>query len=438
MLRLFLTTIAVSSCMAAGAILPDKEFANRWASSMFMVLPADLGYNGERTIFLEPQQDDNKVTIDIVNGKLDVIKTLTYDAETIPVTTVVKGPALEYRWIYSSRSEVIGNLTEAVQLVQAYYPDGFKQFNLSDGNVLFFRGSEAIPAEFRQILEENGDWGDYLTKTGLYSEYAMYRTNYNIIEFYEKESRYCTGVPTEEIIEYSNVTEDVAVWPLDDINYINFDLYTDAFDFPVFQTLINNDDDYEILVPIVSGTKATSRETSLRVEYTTYGGDTNFIWITGIEETQVANIIGVAVKSMKSGATLATFEFPETSETIQVGTPQYVVIDNQEYLALRTSVGAFYYILNRESSVHSPVMIKKVNVSPTLINRGEPINVTLDGDGTISSVTMSGLSGMVEKHINANGRNDVSIGTSSLSSGMHIIGVKTSEGKTITEKVIVK
>ncbi len=446
MLRFFLTTIAVSICMVAGAILPDKVYSDHGPYYLFQALPPDLGYNGERTVFLAPEYEDNKLLIDIVNSKLDVIKTLSYDVETIPVTTVVKGPVLEYRWKYSSRAEVIDNLTEAVQLVQAYYPDGFKQFNLWNGNVLFFRSSDAIPAEFRQILEEANKnetsyaLEDYLAHTGIYAEYAEYRPSTHIIDFYEKESRYCTGIPTDEIIEYSNETEDKQIRPETEITYYNFDLYTYDFDFPVFQTLINNDEDYEILVPIVSGTRLNSQETDIRVEYPTYNGDTAFTWVTGVKETQAFNITGVAVKSMKTGETLATFEFTDPSD--QSGAtylhPYYVVLDNQHYLAINTDNRAYYYMLNHESSVHTPVMVKKVNVTPNFINRGEPINVTLDGDGTISSVTMTGLSGIVEKHINTNGRNDVSIGTSSLSSGMHIIGVKTSDGKTVTEKVIVK
>ncbi len=457
MKHILLSTMVLGSALMSGAVTPDKitDGERSYLGNNFTVMPADLGYNGHRTIFGYTDYTTNKdsYSIEIWNSNLDLEKILTVDKVPFSGTNTIKGPELEYLWDYKVVWESKNiSVDYANQLVDLKFPDGYQSISNGLRYTFYFRGNEEIPAQLAYDIQHSdypvSQVKDYLAKNDIYDNFAYYDRAWATMSFYEKDGKYSNGEFVEGTSKVYSVESYDASLYCKPILYKNYDI-NQSVALPATQTLFDNDGDYEVLLPKLSG-RTTTLETDkyIEVEYTNQYGENLTSGIYYAKVDSIAPILGgLEVKKINAGTGGAIFEFPDDLNVTRVHNIILMVIDSKKYLVVEAAsyyrdwsynTHYLYYNIDNSTGVKLPEQIRTVSVSPTFVNKGETIRVKLDNDGEISDITVVGINGAIEQQFNGNGEREKVINSSNLPQGVHVVGVRTADGTSYSRKVVVK
>ena len=315
----------------------------------------------------------------------------------------------------------------------------------------FFYGSAPIPAEFAKdgkgllavtnaILDEGdvassfdiyNDDLELITTVAIenesYQEYTLIKEREGITTAYEIKYN---GHWTERKVyrdEQMTNPEGLAVWTnkLEEGNGNN--IY-------ITQTLFNDDEEYEYIMPIMKQYNYVSYE-----QDRDYDGDIDYI-----EERYEYYPIGFNIKS-SSGNTL---------QTIKMGNDQtidylyLVIINDKKYLGVATmdiddhfsNDELICYPIKPNSTGINPLGAPmKIKVSPRMADRSESFTVELDGDSNAERevVVVNSAGQTVWKQKVPAGQRTVTIGAARLGKGVNVVRVNGGE-KAESCKVIVK
>lgn len=322
--------------------------------------------------------------------------------------------------------------------------------------VLFYEGN-SIPDGIFEGIDNSEYWqwemsGGYDSMSN--AGYARYAPSAGKITFY-KRTPYNNGIldwdtPLKQ--HSTTYTEaDIEQW-CDDVYYLD-DMHERYC--KITQTLFNSDKDYEILMPICTESKTPIikeiRGSDWRaITYTYEGKDGEATASTRDwnEEIYPIEVLGIAVVSLRTGATVATFDFPTptliTDEYYHSLGADIIGMGDKVYLRTVSEVSDderqynFYAIEPGMSGVQTPVISKRVSVKPSIVNRGEDVMVSVDGNDAISAITLTGMNGQTLQHIKGNGAKSAAVKTGRLGSGVHIVGVQTTDGENTYNKIVVK
>lgn len=202
------------------------------------------------------------------------------------------------------------------------------------------------------------------------------------------------------------------------------------------QTLFNNDDAYEYIMPVL-----TIEANNTQEEDRDGDGETDYIRTYYAPRANAFKVVS------DNGNTLQTVNMPTGLSfgaiyLLNINDEQYLLCHASKKEDYRDSYSIFYTIGNNGGStqiqqVGEPM---RTRVHPTVAGRNETITVELDGNGNgEKEIFVSNAAGQtVYKSKVAAGQKQVLINASGLSRGMNIISVRGGKGKTNSNKVIVK
>lgn len=449
---------------AASAVKPTRVCKDGHVLS----IPAEFGYDGKASYFFGLEKGNDSETIERINEDLDMVETFTPSVQTLESKVTRWIPSgIKSAYQFTDTGELpASSLSDALNIVQKLYPNGYVTINM--------RGYYDYAGEYQLILFIPGKtipegvyngMNDYelslLMEAGKLDNidgYSMYWEEYNHVTTCVK-TEYQTGELdwSTELVEHSSYTTETdfrffrSVYYYDDMHEVSL---------PITQTLFNSDEEYEILMPIVSqSNEPISKEVYngwQSIEYTyqnKYGEEVTEGTSRWIEKTLPILYSGVKVVNIRTGAVVTTFEFTEpiklSDRNSYILSPDVFVIGNKKYLSVNVDVydedgssyEELYYIFDingEQSAVKAPVMTKRVSVKPSIVNRGEDVMVNVDGNDAISAITLTGMNGQTLQHIKGNGAKSAAVKTGCLGSGVHIVGVQTTDGANTYNKIVVK
>ena len=390
-------------------------------------------------------------SITILNNSFETVKEITSGPLFEEIT--------EYVVVSEAKSLKLESVTpyyqdqDSTTAINEFYSD-FKVRIDKDGEYYYYNYSEAVnefPADelkqyleewiSRRYIEENG----WLTSTyngyrTFYREYESIEINgtsypvnayvykaYNDIEYLYFEY---AADETEEVDRYdTNVKPILGIctpWCLDFVNS------TESY-VGITQTLFNDDDKYEYLIPELALFQ--------RTEYNRY----NNIQNTYCEY----EAIGYKVVS-EDGTVLSRIVLEEAKED---GCDGYVMcLDDKKYLILEISEDNGYnynyqsYFYEIKSSANGTNIEKvrdikgSMRVRPTVAGRNEEISITLDDDNnTARELIITSVNGkIVERRNIPAGENTVKVNAAMMRSGMYNFTLQKKGEIVDNSKVIVK
>jgi hypothetical protein len=207
------------------------------------------------------------------------------------------------------------------------------------------------------------------------------------------------------------------------------------------QTAFNDDADYEVLLPSYGEEVIKNSEESWRIEYKDIDGNDSFTWLSCTVTTSRPAIDAIEAVNVKTGSVVTRFVFPEILEypsavVFATGERRYLRIQGSKATEA-TEIFSYFYDLDDKSSVKAPVLVRTSTVSPTLVNRGENINVRLEGDDELRAVSVVSATGASEVRRVAAGKS-ASVSSAGLAPGVHVVGVETSKSRPEYTKVIIR
>lgn len=459
LLRKLLTAAALTMALSAIAVLPTKTTNNGKIS----ICPKEFGCEGKPSFFF-CSEDEDAATFEQVNEDLEVVKTFSLPVKTYVQENKILIPSgYTKAYTYSEQASVAASSTaEAIAIVNQYFPSGFTTANVTTyvqdmGDVvtmiLFFEGNK-LPNGITNGMDnwEYNHWCDisHQYRETPYPDYAEYYDKtvrfYKNTEFESGELDWSTPVTTV----LSSNTDEYVCKPFSYIYYSDSELTEDA-DLCITQTLFNSDDDYEVLVPIFAKNNNTIvkevRESSYPLSYT-FNGLTKYTYNWNVEYNLI-EFKGIAAVNMRTGETVASFDLPEPYMMGQywneIDTPYYFKLGEKIYLVCSiysenedNNLYYFFAIEKGMSGAQAPVMTKSVKIHPSVVNRGEDVMVNVDGNDAISAITLTGMNGQTLQHIKGNGAKSAAVKTGRLGSGVHIVGVQTTDGENTYNKIVVK
>lgn len=451
LLRKLLTAAALTMALAAIAVLPTKTTNNGKIS----ICPKEFGCEGKPSFFF-CSGDEDAATFEQVNEDLEVIKTFSLPVKTYHQENKILIPSgyiKAYHYILEG-SYTANTMTEAIAIVKQYYPSGFTTVNVTPDDeyqseqTIFFEGNK-LPEGIKPTMtrQEYNGWVDLAEqyRTTQYPAYASYhREKLSFVrdtEFESGELDWSTPVTTV----LSSTTDEYVCKPYSYIYYSDCELIDDA-DLCITQTLFNSDADFEVLVPIISESNNTSVREVRNSPYPrsyTFNGETKYTYDWNEQYNQIY-FRGIAAVNIRTGETVASFDLPEPYWN-EIEDPYYFKLGEKIYLVCdiysENEDNDLYYFFAIEkgmSGAQAPVMTKSVKVRPSVVNRGEDVMVSVDGNDAISAITLTGMNGQTLQHIKGNGAKSAAVKTGRLGSGVHIVGVQTTDGENTYNKIVVK
>lgn len=225
--------------------------------------------------------------------------------------------------------------------------------------------------------------------------------------------------PKRELRIYDENLEVIKKFPLlgypSEFRGTNLNAPKDHFEINVTQTLFNNDEKFEYVLPI-------------EIE----------------EDDGQRTYIGCKIIS-EDGTVLQTLNIPDNIEYPEMTI--YIIGDNY-YLAFDCYEGkdgntyTDFYKISKDASDPSKVSIstepKRMNVSPRMVGRNEDITVAAETEDLRDVVVTDASGRRVYSTRVSDGQRAVRINANRLSPGMNVVNVKDANGKNEDFKVIVK
>ncbi len=418
---------------ASQAIAPEHVFEGEY---YFKIVPTNLGHKGEATLYVESDEsDENKYVYNLYSEAFEAKGTVSFEATSVETGTKYQfyRPVFDYiNYYFESGQWDFTSLDAAKQWVTTDMGWTINMLQAESGVYFFFRTEETQPAELA-ALKERTKIESYLKKHHYCDEYAVYTQSDNRLSDYQyQDTRYSyTGEHTDELVEVKEHSDSHAYGPMGIYPFETNNVY-DLNELGLTQTLFNDDEDYEALMPIVEAIETT--------EETTYQGNFEGEWIEipakRIETS--AKATGYKVVKGNTGEVVMTFETPADFEGSAWEANMFTTSSGDKYLLLGGYDTLLVYDLSAESgSVKSPMLIESVKVRPSVVNQGEEISVEVSDNAEIKTVMVTDMKGASRRVAPNAGKRNATINTGRLGRGMHIVGVETSNG-TQSEKVIVR
>ncbi len=227
-----------------------------------------------------------------------------------------------------------------------------------------------------------------------------------------------------------------------DIAELEFFLYMSEVHYSgsvaMSQTLFNDDDKYEIIVPVYGGEVVYQREGNTRTIYRNY--------------------IVTALKIVsETGETLFTLEAGEnefiaegtSGEVVRVGNKRYLVVpigrsiaDNGNWLWDIESY-RWYEICKESNSVNFVRETRyhsSMNITPTIVERDTQITITLDDESNVArELIITGVNGqLIDRRDIPTGENTIQVSAAMMRSGMYNFTLQKTGEILDNAKVIVK
>lgn len=286
------------------------------------------------------------------------------------------------------------------------------------------------------IEEKHGDEYWFLSSTDWdYYEYRFYGRQYPMrFWIYRPSNLTCY----EEIREYQATGEGLIGWSEaeiieddEDVELVEIQPYSsgssDMFYMMLTQTLFNNDDLYEWLIPILKPVAVDYESEDVRIK------------------GNKCMIIGYQVVS-ENGNVVAEIKFPTGYAADNDGVDLYIMSDGGLYLLTYIhKIGeenygdsALVYRIDRETgSVKQIGEPLKIGVSPTAPRRGTPVTVDLSAEKGECMVEVVAADGrVVARKMNCSGR--TTIETSVLASGLYVVNVVNGQNRREATKIVVR
>lgn len=384
--------------------------------------------DGQRQILVETDRS----TYEIYDNDFNHIQSLSFNMPYNERTTIRReyGPKPIMRRQYSN---VYCNMDLTLEQARQHLTNEFGAFTTrqpSDisGIYFFFKGTTPLPAD----ITTYGDIEQYLALNYTENLYATFREYDKAFDIYQYDSDYFAhDFDTNETILYNTTEENYGYfWP--QVTYgndLNVDCDTNDF---ISQKLFNNDNDYELLVSLLSTDNITNKWND-QVRY--YNNSNDWVWVDGKITTETQSLSGVA--AIKTDGTIAKkFMLPQGFTTnylyvriIRSSKTTYLTLDapnenGQDYLLV--------YDINATAGIDAP-LVQQMQVAPRIVSQGNPIQISGHGK---KDITVTAINGQREMHLTAN---DITtaIPTSTLQRGPHILTVGT-DGQTQSHKIVIK
>lgn len=296
-------------------------------------------------------------------------------------------------------------------------------YKIADGELFetTYNGTRILYESYDVVKSEYFDWGYQYPSKGWYFK------DYDDIQFV---SFHYSADEKEEISRYIsrrfNIFTAASSW------YIDFSNGTESECLgTISQTIFNDDDKFEFLLPILKQTEIT------------YSNEYNYTKRTRFSY----RCEGCKVVS-EDGTVLHEIKVPvNDSEDADYYSNAYIVkLSDKTYLCIEQSnseVIPFYEIKKNgnNSSINKVRDVRGMNIRPTIAGRNENITITLnDGDNDADrELIVTGLNGqLVERRTIPAGENQLEINAGMLRSGMYNFTLQKKGSFVDNGKVIVK
>ena len=284
-----------------------------------------------------------------------------------------------------------------------------------------YNGYKVYFGEYDVKTSEYYDWGKK------YPEYGFLYKNYN--EIYRIYFHYTCG-ETEEISREDYRT--CSTFFVDEIWGIDFETHSE-FAATVSQTLFNDDENYEFLLP----------ELKLKKDYVNDNG--NGIYSIEYRHRQ----IGFKIVS-ENGDVLDRVIIDEAKDNedvscgcilVNFGQNKYIIVETYNPEIEEEYTTSFYKINKSTTSIQKVREIRGgMNIRPTVANRNEEIDITLNDNNDVArELIVTGANGqLIERRDIPAGESKVKVNAAMLRSGLYNFTLQK-KGKVVDNgKVIVK
>lgn len=392
-------------------------------------VPRQFAYGDTPLMLLYDANDHDK--INIYDENIDLQKTVqlktvsidyqrVYRFETGKVTGAVETSRNETR-VFNTYQDFL----EHEKLTNRNFNEGqLKIDTLENGDRKIIVGYEGFCGE-----EELGDAYPYVFLIEHEGKVTVYRAEYE---------------PEIEWVLKERQTEDCSVTKqplyLYNINLNNDISYGERY-FQVSQTLFNEDDKYEYVIPKLG---LVDKENTSQSSETSSSVSRARSYSRSFLESGNLGIVGVQVVS-ETGEVIRDINFDQFyvpgldyAHVITIGTNIYLVFNGYDSNGKTASV--FYKIDRTTASIRKVENVGGVlNVSPTVVNKGNVINVDFgDKNDEESEVAVYSAAGARVKTVSVPAGQRNAQFVMNAPAGMYLVNKTSSKGKTETRKIIVR
>lgn len=302
-------------------------------------------------------------------------------------------------------------------------------YKIADGRLFetTYNGTRILYESYNVVKSEYFDWGYQYPRQGWYfkdyDDIQYVRFHYSADEK-EEISRY---------ISYRfNMFTAASSWYVDLSNGIESGCLG-----TISQTLFNDDDKFEFLLPILKQTEVTSFDEYNGTERTKFGYQFEGCKVVS-EDGTVLHEIKAPVNDSDNNNSGENYDYYYNVYIVKLSDKTYLCIEQST-----SEVTPFYEIKKNgnSSSINKVRDVRGMNIRPTIAGRNENITITLnDGDNDADrELIVTGLNGqLVERRTIPAGENQVEINAGMLRSGMYNFTLQKKGSFVDNGKVIVK
>lgn len=373
--------------------------------------PKEFCYDGKTAIILdETEYGDTKAVYKVYNDNFEVTKTLTFDL----------GEA-KYTDLYQRCKEEV-SIASSEETLWSENATSWEQAKAWASSYLY-----------DYTIEKDG-YQMWSTNKNHYYKYDLFGEKYPKSYFYWNPKTYKSYI---KYIEYksSYINNDWYTYDTEEGSYNIEQMYYKYSDydnnssvergFCASQTLFNNDDKYEILVPKFTQGEIVVEE----YDYDDDGINDHRTLRSGMIETGV-NVVsedGNVIFSLESNISI-TYE----TNLCKINGKIYIIGYNGEE-------GCAFYEINRETSSIKKVAEKRgLRVSPTIANNSQDITIELGENSNAKEIIVVNAKGQTIKSIPVKaGQKQIKVNASTIGRGMNIVNARGMKGNNSC-KIIVK
>lgn len=418
----------------------DGENANT------MVVPKEFAFNNKPLLSIFNREKSSQISI--YDENIDLVKTFDID----------DNKTFDYTLVYQNETRDVTSVDEKgvnkTDLNQSY-KEWLEREQMVDPSVTEYsfiitkqeNGDSIISADYSKISYS------YTTNEQMYFGYSIFGLKYpRLYWIASKGNMY--QCKTSYTVSYSDwkangQTEEPSSRPLRHICLYNLNLdngagtnNTNGTYFMVSQTLFNQDEDYEYIIPKLALVGDTDEGPDDEVIVNPSNSESiETTRTTLVSEKSNVGIVGFQVVS-SNGKIIKDLTFDEGFACKYRGYERFALITmgGNRYLAFSNGSTIFYKIDSQTSA------IKKVNVAPgslfvqpTVVNKNATINVSLgDNNDKASDIVVVSMSGNKVKSVNVPANQSQVQIPINISSGVYCVS-RVQQGKVNeTKKIIVK
>lgn len=398
---LFLAALAVSASSFAQKSTPGGSLYIPSSENYMMVVPKEFAYNGKPLLTVVDRESDSQVSV--YDENIELVKTFEID----------QSKTFDYSKTYQTEKREVTAVTEIVN-------------NKTDMGCSFdewLTREAALGADADALIitqKENGDSvitvdydkSGYALNKQMYFGYSLlgmkYPRQYWLAsqgKLYQYKSSY-TATYSDWVATGQNVVPESVTLPYIDLYNLNLDNgagtnVSNGTYFLVSQTLFNDDEDYEYIIPKLAMVSKTSDGSAspgdIVIDTSVSDGLEATTRTTLVAEKSTVAMVGFKVVS-SAGNVLCDLDFDDDFSISYESYKRYalVTIGGNRYLTFSSNDGTVFYKIDAQAS-----SIKKVKatagslfVQPTVVNGNATINVSLGDDNSDGSdIVVTSMSG---------------------------------------------